>query len=301
MTSLNIWFQGARPKTLGAAVAPVLVGSSIAYYEKSFSLIIFLLALVVSVSIQIAVNYANDYSDGIKGTDDHRVGPIRLVGQKLASPQSVKTTAILFFFVAALSGLFITILSKQWWFLLLGLSAFIAAWTYTGGPKPYGYAGLGEVFVFIYFGLVAVIGTTYAQTLYIKPYFFLYAISIGLFASAILVANNLRDREKDKQNNKNTLAVKLGDQKTRSLYVLFMVLPFILVVTLFMFNTINPGTRIGATIQIQLLALVFAWRSIKPVINNVAGKELIPVLVNTGKTELLWALLVSLALVLETN
>ena len=301
MTSLNIWFQGARPKTLGAAVAPVLVGSSIAYYEKSFSLIISLLALVVSVSIQIAVNYANDYSDGIKGTDDHRVGPVRLVGQKLASPQAVKTAAMLFFFVAALSGLFITILSKQWWFLLLGLSAFIAAWTYTGGPKPYGYAGLGEVFVFIYFGLVAVIGTTYAQTLYIKPYFFLYAISIGLFASAILVANNLRDREKDKQNNKNTLAVKLGDQKTRNLYVLFMVLPFILLMSLFIFNSINPGTRIGATIQIQLLALVFAWRSIKPVINKVAGKELIPVLVNTGKTELLWALLVSLALVLETN
>jgi 1,4-dihydroxy-2-naphthoate octaprenyltransferase len=301
MTSLNIWFQGARPKTLGAAVAPVLVGSSIAYYEKSFSLIISLLALVVSVSIQIAVNYANDYSDGIKGTDDQRVGPVRLVGQKLASPQSVKTAAILFFFVAALSGLLITILSKQWWFLLLGLSAFIAAWTYTGGPKPYGYAGLGEVFVFIYFGLVAVIGTTYAQTLYIKPYFFLYAISIGLFASAILVANNLRDREKDKQNNKNTLAVKLGDQKTRNLFVLFMVLPFILIVSLFIFNSINPGTRIGATIQIQLLALVFAWRSIKPVINKVAGKELIPVLVNTGKTELLWALLVSLALVLETN
>ena len=301
MISLNIWFQGARPKTLGAAIAPVLVGSSIAYYEKSFSLIISLLALVVSVSIQIAVNYANDYSDGIKGTDDQRVGPVRLVGQKLASPQAVKTAAILFFLVAALSGLFITILSKQWWFLLLGLSAFIAAWTYTGGPKPYGYAGLGEVFVFIYFGLVAVIGTTYAQTLYIKPYFFLYAISIGLFASAILVANNLRDREKDKQNNKNTLAVKLGDQKTRNLYVLFMVLPFILIVSLFIFNSINPGTRIGATIQIQLLALVFAWRSIKPVINKVAGKELIPVLVNTGKTELLWALLVSLALVLETN
>ena len=301
MTSLNIWFQGARPKTLGAAIAPVLVGSSIAYYEKSFNLIISLLALVVSVSIQIAVNYANDYSDGIKGTDDQRVGPVRLVGQKLASPQAVKTAAILFFLVAALSGLFITILSKQWWFLLLGLSAFIAAWTYTGGPKPYGYAGLGEVFVFIYFGLFAVIGTTYAQTLYIKPYFFLYAISIGLFASAILVANNLRDREKDKQNNKNTLAVKLGDQKTRNLYVLFMVLPFILIVTLFIFNSINPGTRIGATIQIQLLALVFAWRSIKPVINKVAGKELIPVLVNTGKTELLWALLVSLALVLETN
>lgn len=301
MTSLNIWFQGARPKTLGAAIAPVLVGSSIAYYEKSFSPTISFLALLVSVSIQIAVNYANDYSDGIKGTDDQRVGPVRLVGQKLASPKSVKTAAMLFFFIAALSGLFITILSGQWWFLLLGLSAIIAAWTYTGGPKPYGYAGLGEVFVFIYFGLVAVIGTTYAQTLFFKPYFLLYAISIGLFASAILVANNLRDREKDKQNNKNTLAVKLGDQKTRNLYVLLMLLPFILIVSLFIYNSFSPGTKIGATIQIQLLALVLAWRSIKPVINKVSGKDLIPVLVNTGKTELFWALLVSLALVLETN
>ena len=301
MTSLNIWFQGARPKTLGAAIAPVLVGSSIAYYEKSFDLTISLLALVVSVSIQIAVNYANDYSDGIKGTDDQRVGPVRLVGQKLASPKSVKTAAIIFFSIAALAGLFITILSNQWWFLLLGLSAIVAAWTYTGGPKPYGYTGLGELFVFIYFGLVAVLGTTYAQTLYLKPYFFLYAISIGLFASAILVANNLRDREKDKQNNKNTLAVKLGDQKTRNLYVLLMILPFILLLSLFIYDRINPRIRIGATIQIQLLALFLAWRSTKPVINKVMGKELIPVLVKTGQTELLWALLASLALVLETN
>ena len=301
MTSLNIWFQGARPKTLGAAIAPVLVGSSIAYYEKSFDLTISLLALMVSISIQIAVNYANDYSDGIKGTDDQRVGPVRLVGQKLASPKSVKIAAIIFFSIAALAGLFITILSNQWWFLLLGLSAIVAAWTYTGGPKPYGYAGLGELFVFIYFGLVAVLGTTYAQTLYLKPYFFLYAISIGLFASAILVANNLRDREKDKQNNKNTLAVKLGDQKTRNLYVLLMILPFILLLSLFIYNRINPGTRIGATIQIQLLALFLAWGSIKPVINKVIGKDLIPVLVKTGQTELLWALLVSLALVIETN
>jgi len=301
MTSLNVWFQGARPKTLGAAVAPVLVGSSIAYYEKSFDLTISLLALLVSVSIQIAVNFANDYSDGIKGTDDQRVGPVRLVGQKLASPKSVKAAAIIFFSIAALAGLFITILSNQWWFLLLGLSAIVAAWTYTGGPKPYGYAGLGELFVFIYFGLVAVLGTTYAQTLYLKPYFFLYAISIGLFASAILVANNLRDREKDKQNNKNTLAVKLGDQKTRNLYVLFMILPFILLLSLFIYNRINPGIRIGATIQIHLLALLLAWKSIKPIINKVMGKELIPVLIKTGQTELLWALLVSLALVLETN
>ena len=143
MTSLNNWFQGTRPKTLGAAIAPVLVGSSLAHYENSFNLTISLLALLVSVSIQIAVNFANDYSDGIKGTDNQRIGPVRLVGQNLASPQAVKNAAFLFFFIAAISGLIITILTKQWWFLLLGISAVIAAWTYTGGPKPYGYAGYG--------------------------------------------------------------------------------------------------------------------------------------------------------------
>ena len=293
MTSLNNWYQGTRPKTLGAAIAPVLVGSSLAHYENSFNLTISLLALLVSVSIQIAVNFANDYSDGIKGTDNQRIGPVRLVGQNLASPQAVKNAAFLFFFIAAISGLIITILTKQWWFLLLGISAIIAAWTYTGGPKPYGYAGYGEIFVFIYFGLVAVLGTTYAQTLFFKPYFLIFAISIGLFAAAILVTNNLRDREKDLQNKKITLAVKLGDSKTRVLYAALLIIPFVLVGSMFFTN----NSAIFTTIQIQLLALPVAWQALKPVLAKVEGKELIAVLTKTGQTELFWALLVCLALV----
>ena len=293
MTSLNNWYQGTRPKTLGAAIAPVLVGSSLAHYENSFNLTISLLALLVSVSIQIAVNFANDYSDGIKGTDNQRIGPVRLVGQNLASPQAVKNAAFLFFFIAAISGLIITILTKQWWFLLLGISAIIAAWTYTGGPKPYGYAGYGEIFVFIYFGLVAVLGTTYAQTLFFKPYFLIFAISIGLFAAAILVTNNLRDREKDLQNKKITLAVKLGDSKTRVLYAALLIIPFVLVGLMFFTN----NSAIFTTIQIQLLALPVAWQALKPVLAKVEGKELIAVLTKTGQTELFWALLVCLALV----
>ena len=293
MTNLNNWYQGTRPKTLGAAIAPVLVGSSLAHYENSFNLTISLLALLVSVSIQIAVNFANDYSDGIKGTDNQRIGPVRLVGQNLASPQAVKNAAFLFFFIAAISGLIITILTKQWWFLLLGISAIIAAWTYTGGPKPYGYAGYGEIFVFIYFGLVAVLGTTYAQTLFFKPYFLIFAISIGLFAAAILVTNNLRDREKDLQNKKITLAVKLGDSKTRVLYAALLIIPFVLVGSMFFTN----NSAIFTTIQIQLLALPVAWQALKPVLAKVEGKELIAVLTKTGQTELFWALLVCIALV----
>lgn len=298
MTKLNIWIQGARPKTLGAAIAPVLVGSSIAFYENSFNLLISFLCLVVGISIQIGVNYANDYSDGIRGTDDQRVGPVRLVGQKLASAKSVKAAAIIFFFIACFSGLLVSFYSKQWWFLLIGLSAIVSAWTYTGGPKPYGYAGFGELFVFIYFGLVAVLGTIYAQTLFFKPYFLIYAVSVGFFASAILVANNLRDIEKDNLNKKITLAVKIGESKTRVLYTSLMILPFILVFVLFIVATINPNMGIGATLPIQLLALPFAYQCIKPVLAKAKNRDLIPVLVKTGQTEILWAFLVALSFII---
>jgi len=298
MTKLNIWIQGARPKTLGAAIAPVLVGSSIAFYENSFNLLISFLCLVVGISIQIGVNYANDYSDGIRGTDDQRVGPVRLVGQKLASAKSVKAAAIIFFFIACLSGLLVSFYSKQWWFLLIGLSAIVSAWTYTGGPKPYGYAGFGELFVFIYFGLVAVLGTIYAQTLFFKPYFLVYAVAVGFFASAILVANNLRDIEKDNLNKKITLAVKIGESKTRVLYTSLMILPFILVFVLFIVAAINPNMNVGATLPIQLLALPLAYQCIKPVLTKAKNRDLIPVLVKTGQTEILWALLVALSFVI---
>ena len=298
MTNLNIWIQGARPKTLGAAIAPVLVGSSIAFYEKSFNLLISFLCLVVGISIQIGVNYANDYSDGIRGTDDQRVGPVRLVGQKLATAQSVKVAALIFFFIAGVSGLLVSFYSKQWWFLLIGLSAIISAWTYTGGPKPYGYAGFGELFVFIYFGLVAVLGTIYAQTLFFKPYFLVYAVALGFFASAILVANNLRDIEKDKLNKKLTLAVKIGEGKTRTLYTLLMILPFISVFILFLWETINSNINFGTNMLLQLLALPLAYQCIKPVLEKAKNRDLIPVLVKTGQTEIIWALLVALSFII---
>ena len=299
MTNLNIWIQGARPKTLGAAIAPVLVGSSIAFYENSFNLLIAILCLVVGISIQIGVNYANDYSDGIRGTDDQRVGPVRLVGQKLATAKSVKVAAIIFFFIASISGLLVSFYSQQWWFLLIGLSAIVSAWTYTGGPKPYGYAGFGELFVFTYFGLVAVLGTIYAQTLFFKPYFLVYAVALGFFASAILVANNLRDIEKDNLNKKMTLAVKIGEHKTRVLYTLLMTLPFILVLVLFLLEMTNPKINLGATMPLQLLALPLAYQCIKLVLAKAKSRDLIPVLVKTGQTEILWALLVALSFIIN--
>ena len=301
MTSLQIWVKGARPKTLTAAIAPVLVGSSIAYSEKSFNLLIAFLALTVSISIQIAVNYANDYSDGIKGTDNKRVGPIRLVGQNLASAKSVRNASFIFFFIAAVAGLVITISTKQWWFLLLGFSAIISAWTYTGGPKPYGYAGFGEVFVFIYFGLVAVLGTIYAQTLSLKPYFYIYAISIGCFAAAILVANNLRDREKDQQSNKMTLAVKLGDTKTRYLFVILMLLPFIFGLLLLVTRDLGDSQNLNFGGLLSFLALPLAINTIRPVLQKVSGKDLIQTLVNTGKTEFIWAVMICLGIIFQTN
>lgn len=298
MTNLHIWIQGARPKTLGAAIAPVVVGSSIAFYEKSFNFLIAFLCLVVGISIQIGVNYANDYSDGIRGTDEQRVGPVRLVGQKLASANSVKSAAIIFFFIASVSGLLISFYSGQWWFLLIGISAIISAWTYTGGPKPYGYAGFGELFVFVYFGLVAVLGTIYAQTQFFKPYFIVYAVAIGFFASAILVANNLRDIEKDSLSKKKTLAVKIGERKTRFFYVILMFLPFVLVFVLFIVETFNPKMNVGASLLLQLLALPWAYQCIKPVLAKAKNKDLIPVLVKTGQTEMLWAFLVALPFVI---
>ncbi len=298
MTSLKIWIQGSRPKTLGAAISPVIVAWAIAYFENSFNLHIALLCLIVSITIQIGVNFANDYSDGIKGTDSDRVGPVRLVGQNLASPKSVKRAAYLFFFIAALAGLLITVETKQWWFLIVGAIAIISAWTYTGGPKPYGYFGLGEIFVFIFFGLVATLGTIYAQTLFFKTYFLIYAFVMGFFATAILVANNLRDREKDELNNKLTLAVKLGDKNTRNFYILLILLAYIFPLIELLINLIDKSPF--NFIPFYLASFIFAWQAIKTVKRNASGKELIPALVVTGQTQLFYSLLVCLSFYLET-
>lgn len=215
MTSRELWIAGARPKTLVAAIAPVIVGTAFAGYDAK--LINFLLALIVGLALQIGVNYANDYSDGIKGTDDDRVGPIRLVGSGLAKPTEVKRAALISFSVAALTGLILA--SRTDWFLLIiGGLAILAAWGYTGGAKPYGYMALGEVSVFIFFGLVATLGTYYVQVGGISFEVLIAAIAMGFLATAILVVNNLRDLERDAKSGKTTLAVKLGAARTRALY-----------------------------------------------------------------------------------
>ena len=193
MATVSQWLAGARPRTLSAALAPVAAGSGVAAYEGSFRLGIALLALLVAMALQVGVNYANDYSDGIRGTDDERVGPVRLVGQKLAQPQQVKIAAFTAFGVAALAGLLLVVVSQVWWLLPVGLVSVAAGWFYTGGSRPYGYAGLGEVSVFIFFGLVATAGTSWAQVGTLTWPAIVAAIPIGLWSSAILLANNIRD------------------------------------------------------------------------------------------------------------
>ena len=198
------WVEGARPRTLPAAIAPVAVGAGLAANVDSFVALRVLLALIVSIALQIGVNYANDYSDGIKGTDKARVGPIRLVGQELAPASHVRLAAFAAFGVAAVSGLILVAITAQWWLLLVGLASIAAAWLYTGGPRPYGYAGLGEVFVFVFFGLVPVIGTAYVQTLTITAVDVVASIGVGLLACAILVTNNLRDIKEAEGGSVNT-------------------------------------------------------------------------------------------------
>jgi 1,4-dihydroxy-2-naphthoate octaprenyltransferase len=231
MTTPAQWVAGARPRTLPAAVVPVAVGSAVAYFN-GFSVggfaagIRIFLALLVALALQVGVNYSNDYSDGIRGTDEVRVGPIRLVGQGLASPAAVKRAALLSFLVACASGGLLVVLTQAWWLLIVGVLAVAAAWFYTGGPRPYGYAGLGEVFVFVFFGLVAVVGTTYVLTAQIQLLAVILAVPVGLLACALLVINNLRDIPGDTEVGKNTLAVRLGDARTRELYGFCLWVPF---------------------------------------------------------------------------
>jgi len=225
MTSREIWIAGARPKTLGAAIAPVIVGTAFAGYDAEPTN--FILALLVALALQIGVNYANDYSDGVRGTDDDRVGPIRLVGSGLAKPEAVKRAAFLSFFVAAFAGLILSA-RTEWYLLIIGALAIIAAWTYTGGPKPYGYQALGEISVFLFFGLVATLGTYFVQVGSISWPVILAAISMGLLATAILNVNNLRDLERDAKSGKRTLAVRLGAARTRTLYRFTIFLPLLL-------------------------------------------------------------------------
>lgn len=279
VASPSQWLAGSRPRTLPAAVAPVLAGTGVAAYIDSAVWWKAALALVVSLALQVGVNYANDYSDGIRGTDDDRVGPMRLVGSGAATPAAVKRAAFLAFGVAAVAGLVLAS-TTAWWLVAVGLVSMVAAWFYTGGSRPYGYLGLGEVMVFLFFGLVAVVGTTYVQTETWEPGALWAAVGIGALACAILVANNLRDIPTDREVGKRTLAVVLGDDRTRGLYVLLTGAAGVAAVGL-----------AATTSWWALLSLAYAVPAAaasRVVLAGAAGPGLIPVLQRTGVAELLW-------------
>ncbi|PQE01661.1 1,4-dihydroxy-2-naphthoate polyprenyltransferase [Mycobacterium sp. EPG1] len=283
MASFAQWVEGARPRTLPNAVAPVIAGTGAAAWLDAVSWPKAVLALVVAVALIIGVNFANDYSDGIRGTDDVRSGPLRLVGSKLASPKSVLTAAIVSLAVGAVAGLVLAWWSAPW-LIAVGAVCIAGAWLYTGGKKPYGYLGLGEVAVFVFFGLVAVLGTQYTQALRVDWVGVTLAVAIGALSSAVLVANNLRDIPTDAESGKITLAVRLGDPKTRVLFQALVSLPFLLTPALV---TATPWCAVG------LVALPLAVRAAKPVRAGAGGKDLIPVLRDTGLTMLMWAVAVS--------
>jgi len=290
MPTVGEWVAGARPRTLAAAVAPVMAGTGAAAAVGSANIPRALLALGVALGLQVGVNYANDYSDGMRGTDTRRVGPLRLVGSGTASPRSVLLAAWLAFLAAAVAGLALVVLTRLWWLLAVGVVAVAAAWYYTGGSRPYGYRGLGEVSVFVFFGLVAVVGTTYVQVGRVTAASVIAGIAIGVLACALLLANNLRDAPTDAASGKRTLAVFLGPRRTRILYLLLLATAYALAVALAI------GGRAWAALA--LLSAPLAVRAAMPIVRRARGAELIPVLRDTGLTELGYALLLAVGLTL---
>ena len=283
MTTREQWIAGARPKTLPAVIAPVLVGTAFAGYNAQ--VINFFLALVVGLGLQVGVNYANDYSDGVRGTDSERVGPMRLVGSGAATPEAVKRAALISIGIAALAG---TLLAARtnWILILIGALSIIAAWTYTGGPKPYGYFALGEVSVFIFFGLVATLGTYYVHVGSISLDVLFAALAMGSLACAILVLNNLRDLEKDKSAGKITLAVKIGDTQTRKFFQALLFAPLLLALALLPTSFFFLLAIIALP---QILGVAKAIRS------GARGSALIALLERTGRIQIIYALAISLA------
>ncbi|CAB4891164.1 unannotated protein [freshwater metagenome] len=290
-TGVQVWILGARLRTLPAAIMPVMVGSACAgAFEGSGSKrwTFALLALVVSLALQVGVNYANDYSDGVRGTDEKRVGPLRLVGSGLVAPKSVKRAAFIAFGVAAVAGLLIA-LATSLWLIIVGALCIGAGWLYTGGPKPYGYMGLGELFVFIFFGVIATCGSMFAITQQVTLLSLFASVAVGCLAVALLVINNLRDIPGDTEVGKVTLAVRLGDKKTRSLYNLLFVACGVAIV-------LCASSRRGSIVG--LLGLVVAIPAIRTVRSGATGRDLIAVLATTGKTQMATGLLLSLGLLL---
>ena len=279
---INIWIQGARPRTLPAAIAPVIVATVLA--GREWKPVQALLALIVSLALQIAVNYSNDYSDGIRGTDDDRVGPVRLVASGLASAQSVKRAAQLSFLIACIAGLVLASLSA-WWVILIGIASVLAAWGYTGGHTPYGYRGFGELSVFTFFGVVATVGTYYVQTLEITVAAFAASIPMGALSCALLAINNIRDIPGDEVVGKKTLAVKLGDKNARRFFVA-------LLITAYIFPIFT-----GHTLALLTLATAPAADAIaREVLAGAKGADLIPLLGRTGQLQLHFGLTFALAL-----
>ena len=273
------WVVGSRPRTLPAAVVPVMVGAACASSDSPVWWRVSL-ALVVSLALQVGVNYANDYSDGIKGTDADRIGPLRLVGSGVASASSVKRAALIAFGVAGVAGLSLAFMTT-FWLLLVGACAIVAAWTYTGGPRPYGYAGLGEVFVFVFFGVVATVGTQYVMSETFTVAGWVASIAVGAYACALLVVNNLRDIPGDTEVGKRTLAVKMGDARTRQFFAVLVVL------------ATGSIVWVGVITQPFAMAGLVGVIATRPALNDIArgikGRDLIPVLGAVGRAQLILA------------
>jgi 1,4-dihydroxy-2-naphthoate octaprenyltransferase len=286
MATTTQWVEGARLRTLPAAIAPVAVGTGAAAAVDGAVWWRATLALVVALALQVGVNYANDYSDGIRGTDADRVGPLRLVGSGVAAATAVRNAAVACFAVAAAAGVVLCAVSS-WWLLVVGAAAIAAAWFYTGGARPYGYRALGELSVFLFFGLVAVLGTTYVQAGRVTAVAVAGAVAVGALACAILVANNLRDVPTDRVAGKRTLAVILGEQRSRLLYLALIALPYVVALVL-----------VAATpwALLSLASLPLALRAARRVRAKAIGSALVPVLRDTGLTELAYAVLLGLGL-----
>jgi 1,4-dihydroxy-2-naphthoate octaprenyltransferase len=286
--NLRLWVEGARLRTLPLAIAPVAIGAGAADAMQRFDLLLTALALGVALFLQIGVNFANDYSDGIRGTDDKRVGPLRLTGSKSVKPESVKTAAMFFFILAAASGFEIVVTTGQWWLIAVGLLSIVAAWFYTGGKNPYGYAGFGEIAVFVFFGLVATIGTAYIQIGFVDLNSVLGGIAAGSFAAAVLMVNNIRDLETDKVSSKKTLAVRMGAKWAKRLFIFMIWFPF---VALLYFSLLYPVSLLA------FAAIFLVAPATLIVLTAKSAKELVLVLKLTSFASLTYALLLTLGLV----
>ena len=277
---------GARPRTLPASAVPVVVGTAVAHAGGQVIWWRAVAALVVSVALQVGTNYANDYSDGVRGTDDARVGPVRLVASGLKTPAAVKRAAFVAFGAAGATGLLLAAFAG-WWLILVGVASIAAGWFYTGGPRPYGYAGFGELFVFVFFGLVATAGTTYVQLGRLTALSALASVPVGLFAVALLVVNNLRDIPGDTSSGQRTLAVRVGAPATRRLYVACVLVPLV-------FAAAMAPYRTGSLLALAVLPI--ALTPVRRVLAGAAGRDLIPVLGDTGRTQLAFGLLLAVGL-----